>query len=271
MRRHAEQFALPEQRIADPDQPVDLAGLQERCHFLVERFFIAPALQDIGQDHRPLRVLLLLTDEIQRDRQRAEIGIIAVVDDRTIVDAILQLQAHRHRAEVLHAFRNRFLAEADDQQHGPAVNGILDGRIVGKRNADAYEPVLPDTLDLRIVVLTGDTTDLQIGFDLPRPGETLAGRIAEWQLSYRSMDLREISTIDQGVNGWEEPELLFHFLDPVLEIFVVRGADIGDQSDRRLNDRRQSGHFAGPGNTRFKDSQGVFGLHSPDRQGYADL
>src|ERR1700689_2043695 len=87
--------------VADAHQAVDLF-LPERQGYLPVKILLFPAAaEEIRKDNGAAWVLMLLGQEIQRDLQGVQIGAIAVVDDRAVVDAALKFQPHRDAREPL--------------------------------------------------------------------------------------------------------------------------------------------------------------------------
>src|SRR5688572_11390767 len=79
-------------------------------------------------------MLVLLIEEVKRDTKGADVAIIAVVDHRTIIDAILQLEAHGDAAELQDLFFNARWCNTQVKHRRPAVDCIFDRGFIGKGN-----------------------------------------------------------------------------------------------------------------------------------------
>ena len=85
-----------ENLFADTDQFGHSVRLQQFGHSGVQPVGFQTALVDVGQDQRFFAVAGYRRQVFQRDAQRVDVRIVAVVDDFAAVDAVFEFQPHRY-------------------------------------------------------------------------------------------------------------------------------------------------------------------------------
>ena len=74
--------------------------------------------------------------EIERNVERLQVGVVAIVDERTTIAAFLYLKAHGNRLKALHTLVESIGFHPQMECHDGTGDGILDGSIVDERNRE---------------------------------------------------------------------------------------------------------------------------------------
>ena len=125
------------------------------------------------------------------------------------------------------------------------VNGIFDGRIIGKRDGNGKFISLKLNRDPRTVWLFINPGYPHIRSFAPSPGEGLQRPVS----GIRCKDLPDqflIRAVDHCSSMTEECKLFLHLLFQSLKMLIVGMSDIGEDADGRADDRLQAFHLTGP-------------------------
>ena len=99
--------------------------------------------------------------EIEGDGERVDVGVVAVVDDETVVYPLFHLHTHGHRGKPGHALGNDFGRPVEVEHHGQAVYGILDRGILDKRYREAAMVLQVGIFDSGRVAALGNLRDVE--------------------------------------------------------------------------------------------------------------
>jgi len=91
---------------ADSNESGNVFGFHQTGHLRIEPVGVTAALENIRKDERFCEVLVLQIQEIERDGQRAQIGVITVVYQCRSENTLFLLQPHLYRMECCHPFGN---------------------------------------------------------------------------------------------------------------------------------------------------------------------
>ena len=98
---HVEHTGVLFQVTTDTDQSIYPLATHQIRHFLVKRLRQCARLQNIRKDQGGLHVLPHATTllEIERNIQRIDVGIIGIIDQQAVVDALLHVETHIDRLQ----------------------------------------------------------------------------------------------------------------------------------------------------------------------------
>ena len=243
---------------AHADEQIHLAGSQECGHAAVEHLGVDARLLEVAQyQHRAVVGLFATCQEVERDVERGEVGIIGVVDERQAAHALFHLQPHGHGSEVRHAFADLCGGEMEFQADHGGVDGIFDRGLVVKGNVEGHDalPVAVVESNVRRVVrrvrcaadgggVSGGRNHLSVEGGLgraPRPADapTCIVRSVE-----TTIDERIVHTVDQRGGMLEEFEFLHALFVGSGKIGLMCRTDIGEHTEGGTNDVAQGAHFA---------------------------
>ena len=119
-------------------------------------------------------MLVLVTHHVQCDGQRVDIGVVVVVDDGAVVHARLDFQAHGDACQRHQPLCDDFGLHLHQQADGDAMDGILDGGLVGEGDLERQDFAMIGARNHRGLLGFLDLADKEVGFfKLAAPGEQL--------------------------------------------------------------------------------------------------
>ena len=210
---------------------------------------------------------------VQRNRERAEVEAVAIVDQRGAVYALQGTHAHVHRHQVREAFVDPFRCAAQVQANGDAGKRVLRTGIIGERDG---ERVLCSCVPQRDVGRVADDLlrdHLHEVRCTSMPEHGPFQRSHPWKSVVQLVQFHRVVRMDPHLRTAEQLQLLgrLRIAAHSLEPFVVRAAQVGEHTDRRPDHRFQLLHLARLADARFEDGQGVLRAHLQHAQRHAHL
>ena len=250
---------------------VDGAAVQEFCHFGIEFRGGKSGLEHVGQNQHLLFVLNLRAacHEVEGDVKGGGVGVVGVVDERAVADALDDLQAHGDRLQTFHSTCNFLCTEVQTEQDGEAVDAVHRGGFVGEGNGHGGFRTVEAIGDSCAALQGFHRGDEEGGTRIPaRPRQTFP---AQQRGGDTLIDHGVIGAIDQDLCVLEERKFLVAFFFDRLEVLLVGRTDVGHDANRRLDDGTQGCHLTGLRDAGFEDANLAVFSQETDAERHAHL
>ena len=241
---------------ADADKPLYTTLLAELRHLAIERLRGESALLDVAEDERAAASLMVgaTAHEVEGYVERVDVGVVRVIDKRTAVLSLLDLEAHGYGLELLHALGKVGGRDAQVESYGGADDGVGDRGVVDKRQLVVLLGATLVTVGHEgMGVALVDTADVHGGMGIgKRPAEALAGITGGFDLGgYHAV----VGIVDHGLGVVEELNLLLTLGLHGLEVLLMGCAEAGEHGDGGLDDATQGAHLSGLADACLEDAQ----------------
>lgn len=212
-----------------------------------------------------------MVDKVESDGKRIDVEAVAIVDKETVVDALVDFEAHLDGMKRSATAGDHVGGIAEEEEEGDAVHSVLGRSGIDKRDRDRERrgAEMRDGETCRLADnLTREKTDLDIGGGAPEIARD--GRVVE-TFDDERMYVLVVGAIDEEIGMGKELKFFGNFLLTRDEVLVVSLTDIGKDADRGLDDILETAHFVGLGDAGLEDSHIVLRRKLPYRERDADL